>query len=208
VRSVIALEVAAPEIAAVVLAAGRGERMGAPCKALIEIDGRPMILAAVEAALASRAAETIVVTGHGSSRVRAALADLPVRIIENPDYRLGLSTSLRAGLAAAPATADGVVVLLADMPLIRSHHIDRLIGAFAAGGADICLPVFQGRRGNPVLWGRGLFTALCALDGDTGGRALLAAHAERTRQVEMDAAILFDVDEPTDVDRLQTVARR
>lgn len=191
-----------PAVAAIVLAAGRGSRMSVTCKPLLVLDGQPMVVAVVEAAVASRATQMIVVAGHEASQVREELKKMPVRIVDNPDYRLGLSTSIRAGLAALPPTIDAAVFLLADMPLIRHDHIDRLIGAFAEGTADICLPVHRGRRGNPVLWSRALFEKLAALEGDTGGRALLENHADRVRLVEMDAAVLVDVDEPADLQRL------
>jgi molybdenum cofactor cytidylyltransferase len=196
-----------PAVAAIILAAGRGARMGTPCKALMQVGGRPMILGAVEAALQSRAAETWVVVGHAAENVRETLAPHPVRIVDNPEYRRGLSTSLRAGLTALEPHIEAAVILLADMPLIRSHHIDRLIGAFAEGGAAICLPVHAGRPGNPVLWGRRLFPALARIEGDRGGRALLAEHAAHIRQVEMDDAILVDVDEPADLRRVECPGR-
>ncbi len=161
-----------------------------------------MVVAVVEAAVASRAAQTVVVTGHEASQVRKALKEIPVRIIDNPDYRLGLSASIKAGLTALPPTIDAAVFLLADMPLIRADHIDRLITVFAESNADICLPVHRGRHGNPVLWGRALFDELSGLEGDVGGRALLEKYASCVRLVEMDAAVLVDVDEPADLQRL------
>lgn len=191
-----------PAVATIVLAAGRGSRMRLTCKPLLVLDGQPMVVTVVEAAVASRATQTIVVVGHEASLVREELKEMPVHIVDNPDHRLGLSTSIRAGLASLPSTIDAAVFLLADMPLIRHDHIDRLIGVFAESSADICLPVHRGRRGNPVLWGRALFEELAALEGDTGGRALLENHAARVRLVEMDEAVLVDVDKPADLQRL------
>ncbi len=125
----------------------------------------------------------------------------PVTVVENPAYRDGLSTSIRAGVGALPAGFDAVVFLLADMPRVRATHIDRLISAFAkAGRPSICVPTHGGRQGNPVLWGADYLPDLLALAGDVGGRALLARHADRVHEVEMpDDAVLIDVDQPSDL---------
>jgi molybdenum cofactor cytidylyltransferase len=96
---------------------------------------------------------------------------------------------------------DAVVLLLADMPQVRSTHIDRLISAFTeAGRRAICVPTYAGRRGNPVLWGADYLPELLALTGDVGGRLLLARYADRVHEVEMpDDAVLIDVDQPSDL---------
>ena len=107
---------ARPEIAAVVLAAGRSTRMGSN-KLLKEIKGKPMIRGTVEAVLQSHASPVVVVTGHDEGQVREALKDLPVAFTSNPDFADGLSTSLAAGVAKLPATADGALMVLGDMPL-------------------------------------------------------------------------------------------
>ena len=95
-----------PDIAAIVLAAGRSTRMGAANKLTADIGGKPMVRCVVEAALASAASPVLVVTGHQAADVRAALAGLAVAFVDNPDYAAGLSTSLKAGIAAVPDAAD------------------------------------------------------------------------------------------------------
>ena len=111
-------------VAAVVLAAGRSTRMGAINKMLAEIGGKPLVRIAVEQAIASRAKPVIVVTGHQHEKVEAALKDLPVRLVRNPDYAEGLGTSLKTGIAAVPENADGAIVCLGDMPQVdaRAHR--------------------------------------------------------------------------------------
>ena len=113
-------------IAGVVLAAGRSSRMGGPNKLLEQIAGRPLVRIVVDAVLASRARPVIVVTGHQRERVEAALAGLPVRFVHNPHFADGLGTSLKAGIAALPAGADGAIVCLGDMPQVDAALIDRL----------------------------------------------------------------------------------
>jgi molybdenum cofactor cytidylyltransferase len=194
-----------PQIAAIVLAAGRSTRMGAANKLLADVGGVPMLRHVAAAALASRARPVLVVTGHQADEVRAALAGLDLGFIANPDYRAGLSTSLEAGIAAVPAAAEGALVLLGDMPRITAGHIDRLIDAFAAGqGRCICVPVHGGRRGNPVLWPAGYFAEMRQLQGDAGARTLLAVHADRVREIDLASdAIFADVDTPEALAKLR-----
>ena len=163
---------------------------------------------AVEAALASRARPVLVVTGHQAEAVRAALAGLDVVFVPNPDYALGLSTSLKAGLEALPDAADGALVLLGDMPRIVGTHLDRLIAAFAAErGAAIIVPLHDGRRGNPVLWPRAYFAEMLQLDGDAGAGRLIAAHADRVRGIELGTdAIFADVDTPEALQSLRPLS--
>ncbi len=191
-------ETAEPKVAALVLAAGRSRRMGGPNKLLLEIGGKPMVRHVVEALLASRARPVVVVTGHESDRVAAALAHLPVTLVHNPDHAEGLSSSLRVGLDALPEEVDGVLVCLADMPRITAPLVDRLIEAFdPAEGRAIIVPTCGGKRGNPVLFGRAFFEAMRAIRGDVGARHLLGDFAEQLVEVEVgDPAVLLDLDTP------------
>jgi molybdenum cofactor cytidylyltransferase len=185
-------------IAVVILAAGQSTRMGGPNKLLAEIGGRPLIRIAAEEALASRARPVIVVTGHQRDKVEAALDGLPVQRVHNPDFADGLSTSLRAGLAALSDDVDGAIVCLGDMPQVRSHLIDRLIAAFdPERGALVVVPTIDGKRGNPVVWSRRFFPELMALQGDVGARNLIGRYPEAVAEVPLaDTAALVDVDTP------------
>ncbi|MDE2465203.1 MAG: molybdopterin-binding/glycosyltransferase family 2 protein [Alphaproteobacteria bacterium] len=191
------LEAQAPYVSAVVLAAGQSTRMGRN-KLLEPVNGKPLIRYAVEAALASQADETIVVTGHDADALKAALSGLEVRIVHNPEYAKGLSTSVRCGLAAIGDKADGALMLLGDMPAVDAELINRLIAAFAPQeGRAICLASRKGARGNPVLWARRFFDAMAELEGDIGARNLLAAYPELIAEVEaMSDAPLRDIDTP------------
>lgn len=189
-----------PRVAALVLAAGRSVRMGSLNKLLLDYRGCPLVRGVVESVLAARVASVTVVTGHQGDRVADVLAGLPVRRVHNPEYAEGLSTSLKAGLAAVAGQCDAVLVCLGDMPEIRAEHIDRLIDAFdPAAGRAICVPVHAGRRGNPVLWAAEFIPAMGRITGDRGARALLAEFAGRMHEVAMtDPAVLFDIDRPAD----------
>ncbi len=192
----------ARRVAAVVLAAGRSTRMGEANKLLAELDGRPIVRHVVQAALASGAAETIVVTGHEGDKVAAALDGTAARIVANPDHALGMSTSLAAGIASVSPDCEAAIVLLGDMPRLTAAMIDRMIAAAAASPADaIVMACHGGERGNPVLWPRRDFDALRAITGDKGARNLIGEHGDRIVAVELGEAAGFDVDTPEELER-------
>ena len=198
-----------PLIAALVLAAGKASRYraaggAAPTKLVADYRGKPLVRWAVEAALAARTRPVTVVTGHARAEVEAALAGLDVRFVHNPDFAEGLSTSLRAGLAALGAEVAGAVVLLGDMPDAAAQTIDALIDAFVAADADAAIPVFAGARGNPGLLGRALFARAAQLTGDEGARGLLRGlEPARLLSVSVaDAGIGRDIDTPDDLQAL------
>jgi molybdenum cofactor cytidylyltransferase len=174
-------------------------------KLLELLAGKPLVRHVVEAALASRTRPVIIVTGYQSERVRTALAGCNVTFVDNPHYATGLSTSLRAGLAALPGASQAVIVMLADMPHITSAHIDRLITAFQPDhGKTIVVPVRDGKRGNPVLFGANYFAEMQRIDGDTGARALIRDHMTCVVEVEFkEDDILIDVDTPEQLARLR-----
>jgi molybdenum cofactor cytidylyltransferase len=194
----------APNIAALVLAAGQSRRMGRTNKLLAEVDGVPMVARVSRAVAESKSEPVVVVLGHEAERVRDCLGDLDVIFVDNPDYTEGLSTSLAAGLAALPGDVDGVVVCLGDMPRVRPGEIDRLISGFDLDeGRAICVPTHRGKRGNPVLWARRFFSEMAELRGDVGARHLIGEYAELVVEIEMeDDGVLVDVDTPDALTRL------
>jgi molybdenum cofactor cytidylyltransferase len=197
-------------VAAIVLAAGRSTRMGGPNKLLAEIGSRPLVRIAVEQALASRARPVIVVTGHQHDKIEAVLAGLDVKLVHNPNFPEGLSTSVRAGLAALPDEADGAIVCLGDMPQVTAALIDKLTAAFdPERGALVVVPVIDGKRGNPVVWARRFFPELMSIDGDIGARQVISRYPEAVTEVALtDTAALVDVDTPDALDRVKAELER
>ena len=194
-------EIAQPagrRVAAIVLAAGRSTRMGGPNKLLADIGRKPLVRIAVEQALASRARPVVVVTGHQRGEVEAALKGLSVTFAHNPDYAQGLSGSLKAGIAALPAEADGAIVCLGDMPQVDAALIDKLIAGFdPEKGALVVVPTIAGKRGNPVVWSRRFFADLSHLEGDVGARHLIGSYPEAVVEVPVTGSAAFiDVDTP------------
>lgn len=192
------------QVAALVLAAGRSRRM-APLNKLLVPDnkGVPMVARVIANVLDSRARPVIAVTGYERERVEEALAGRPVLIAQTEDYAEGLSASLKAGLAALPPEAEGVLVCLGDMPLITGPMLDRLLAAFdPEEGRAIVMPTFRGKQGNPMLWSREFLPEMMQITGDVGARHLAGKYADRVVEVEMaDDAVLRDFD-TTDALRL------
>ena len=188
----------APRIGAVVLAAGQSRRMGEANKLLLEVEGKPMLRWAVEAVLGSQASSCVLVTGHDREAVEATLTDTAVERVHNPDYGLGLSTSLRIGLAKLPPDLDGALVLLGDMPRVTAKVIDQLIAAFSpVEGRAICIPTWQSERGNPVLLAKRFFDEIGEVTGDIGARRIVKSYPELVAEVPVaNDGVLVDVDTP------------
>jgi molybdenum cofactor cytidylyltransferase len=179
----------------VVLAAGQSRRMGGPNKLMALFSGTPLIRRTAQTALSSKAAGTIVVTGHQAGRIREALQGLDAASVHNPDYAGGLSSSLKAGIAAVREGSAGALIMLGDMPAVSAEDLDRMIGVFRkSGGQCIVRATCRGKRGNPVLLPRAIFPAVAALEGDTGARHLVEAQQSPVIDVEIGDAAAVDVD--------------
>ena len=144
-------------VVAVILAAGLSLRMAPDNKLLLDFGGEPLVRRIAREAVASKAARTFVVVGHDRWNVRKAISDLPLTIVENPDYTESQMTSVRAGVLAAPE-AKGYLIIPGDMPLLTAADFDRLIARFEELGADkAVVPFDDSERGNPIVipgWSR------------------------------------------------------
>ena len=188
-------------IAAIILAAGSASRMGQP-KQLLDWGGRPLVRVVAEHALAARLDRVLVVVGASGDAVAAALAGLPIDLIDNPAYAEGQSTSLHAGVAALGPREDAALILLGDQPFVTPAVIGRIAAEWRSCRASIVAPAYQGQRGNPVLFARAVFPELLATSGDQGARAILAADPSRVHLVQFDdPRPLVDIDTPEDYQR-------
>jgi molybdenum cofactor cytidylyltransferase len=186
------------QIAAIILAAGSASRMGRP-KQLLDWGGRPLVRVVAEQALAASLGQVLVVVGAARDAVTATLEGLPVRIVANPDYAVGQSTSLRAGVATLGPDIAAALVMLGDQPFVTPAILGRIVAEWRSSGASIVAPVYAGQRGNPVLFARAVFPELLAISGDQGARGVLAADPERVRPVTFDdGRPLADIDTPED----------
>ncbi|MFQ5764400.1 MAG: NTP transferase domain-containing protein, partial [Rhodospirillales bacterium] len=137
-----------------------------------------------------------VVTGHDAPRIDALVRDTAATTARNPKYTHGIGTSIARGINALPPDVHGTLICLGDMPHVGAETIRRLIEAFDPDGDhEICVPATGGRHGNPVLFGRRFFPALRILDGDHGGKSLVAENAATVLEVEVeDEGIFVDDD--------------
>jgi len=195
---------------AIILAAGSSSRMGAERhKLLLPLAGRPVLEHVIEATLASQARPIVIVLGHQADQVRLhinAYAGYPlVTIVENAHYLQGMSTSLHAGLRALltmdnaqtpPAPEVGsALVILGDQPLMTTTIMDTLIATWRATGKRIVAPLYNSKRGNPVLFDASLFAELLHTTGDEGGRSVIECHRQDMATVEIGNAMAgYDVD--------------
>lgn len=143
-------------------------------KLLMTIDGKPMIAAVVDTIAAGDFRPVVVVSGYDETALRQALAGRQVQFVSNAHWEQGLSSSLRAGIAALPKGTRGAAIMLGDMPLLQVATLEALKDCFKAqGGEKIVYPTYHGQQGNPVFFPRRLFPELRALQGDMGARKLL-----------------------------------
>jgi molybdenum cofactor cytidylyltransferase len=196
---------------AIVLAAGESRRMGTQ-KLLLPFGDTTVVGAVVRTALASRVGRTLVVLGADCDAIRHGLdppgkigvsaAPGPIRGIEfvvNQDYPLGMLSSIQAGFTALPDDAQAAVVLLGDQPFIASRVVDEVLAAYEAGAKGIVIPIFQGRRGHPVLIDLKYRDEVLEIDPAEGLRRLIVAHPDDIFEVDVaDPDILRDLDTPED----------
>lgn len=190
-------------IVGVLLAAGTGSRFDDGNKLLADVAGEPIVRRAGRTLAKAPVDRTIAVVGYEGDRVRDALDGVVDRVVNNPDYEAGQSESVRRGVRAARETgADAIVFLPGDLPCVDPDTVATLLAAFRESDADIVVPVIDGDRGNPVVFGESLFNALASVSGDVGGRALFAERAVRRVTVD-DRGVLRDVDTVADLRELE-----
>jgi molybdenum cofactor cytidylyltransferase len=185
-------------IVAIVLSAGESSRMGRP-KALLPIEGETFIGRIVASLKQTQVGKIIVVLGHNSDLLAAAIRPLAVDILINTNYKLGQLSSLQVAVRnlLPDADCDGMLVHLVDHPYIDASLVDRMIQQFYESKKDIVVPRCRGKRGHPVLFSRALFGELLDAPMDQGAKAVVNAHRDDTLEVETDeAGITVDIDTP------------
>ncbi len=185
------------KVAIAVLAAGRSTRMGSFNKLLSRFGGVPLVKQSITRAIAAGRGPVFLVTGHMADEIREAISGLPVAIVHNSGYASGLSSSIRTALRVIPDDCAGVLIHLADMPLVTEIDITAISDAFICNeGGVVVRATACGKPGNPVVLPRSLFSELSLLEGDTGARGLIAASNIPVIDVEIGRAASYDVDTP------------
>ncbi len=189
-------------VAGVVLAAGLSRRLGRN-KLLLEIDGEPLVRRTAGRALAAGLSPVLVVVGHERELVESALAGLDCRAVFNPRFaEEGRNGSLKAGIRALPEEAGAAMVILADMPRVESWMMRSLLDAFRGGSAPLVVSRYGDVYAPPMLYDRGLFEELLAMEGEGCGKAVVKAHLDDADVLAWPEAALRDLDLPSDAEAL------
>jgi molybdenum cofactor cytidylyltransferase len=181
----------------VVLAAGASSRFGS-AKQLVRVNGRPLMLSVVSRAVELAGHSVTVVLGANSAELAPLLRHSPASVAINRDWSEGIASSIREGLTHAPATADGVLIALADQAAVTTEDLRRLAGAWRRNSNSIAAAQYAGAVGVPAIFPRWCFRELNELRGDRGAQALLQRHVDRLIRLPMPSAEL-DIDRPEDL---------
>ena len=182
------------KISAILLAAGESKRMGQP-KQLMPFGETTILEQAVDNLINSTVSETIVVLGHRAEEVMNVITSKPVKIVINPDYQQGMSTSIIAGLDLVDSGTRAVMIALGDQPFVDSQTINSIIEAFVVSDKGIAIPVYQGRRGHPVIFAIWYKGELLRLKGDIGGREIIDQHPDDVLEVAVSCkGVSVDID--------------
>jgi molybdenum cofactor cytidylyltransferase len=189
-------------IRAIILAAGESRRMGRP-KLILPFGEKTMIENVVDNAIQSKADEVLVVLGSDAEKIAEKIRDYPVKTTVNPEFRQGMLSSIQWGFESLPEDTRAALVMLGDQPLIPGSVIDKIVDAYRQTGKGIVLPVYNKRRGHPILIDMKYRDEVKRISPDTGLRALVHNHAEDILEVEVDApGVLRDIDTVEDYNQV------
>ncbi len=183
---------------AVVLAAGLSRRLPGEDKLLKTYRGRPLLAHALETVAGLGLGDTVVVTGSAAVRISELARPWRLRCVRNDDAAAGMGGSIAAGVRALHGGLAGIFIVLGDMPEVMPEDYARLATAHKQRPERICVPVWEGRRGHPVLFGADHLSALAALAGDVGARGILREAADVLRVPAASAGVLVDLDTEAD----------
>lgn len=185
-------------VSAILLAAGESKRMGKP-KQLMPLGKSTVLEQAIDNLLNSKVSKVIVVLGYRAEEMIKVVAIKPVKIAINRAYQQGMSTSIVTGLNLVDDGAQAVMLALADQPFIDSETINRLIHEFFNHDKGIAIPVYQGRRGHPIIFSMKYKGELLKLKGDIGGRQIIKQHPDDVLEVAVDSeGINIDINSLSD----------
>lgn len=182
---------------AIVLAAGASTRFGSP-KQLVRVAGRPLLHTAVARAADVAGSAVIVVLGAHAAELTLLLTHSQALVVINRDWREGIASSIRTGIARLPPSCNAVLLMLADQAAVTADDLQRLVGAWRRQPDYIVAARYGMTTGVPAIFPRSVFSDLSALRGDVGAKALLQRNPDRLVRVPM-ASAAIDVDTPEDL---------
>jgi len=187
-------------VSLIILAAGRSTRFGSN-KLLFEIGGKKLIERVVGTSLASKVDEVVVVVGFEREKISPILEGYQCRIVFNPEFEKGQSSSVIAGVRSVRNEADAIMILPGDMAYVSVEHINKIIEEYNAVPSSIVVACFEGKMGHPILFDRALFNEILKItEEEFGLKEVVERHRTEIRRVEVGSAeVLLDVDVPEDV---------
>lgn len=188
-------------ITGVLLAAG-GARRFRRQKLVAPLVGVPIVRHSANA-FAAVTDNLIAVVGHEGAEVERALEGTGARIVQNPDWELGLATSIQRGVSAVGPECEAIVIGVGDQPEIDPAIIRMVIARWRETGKPIVSASYRGVRGHPVLFARAVFPELLQLHGDAGARLLIERTPERVSYVQVDAPMPPDIDTSGELEALE-----
>jgi molybdenum cofactor cytidylyltransferase len=181
-------------ISAILLGAGESKRMGAD-KLLLPWEKKTVLTHCVRTLLRSKVKEVIVVLGGRTKLIESQLRVRKVKVVVNPHYRRGMSTSIRRGIVAVNPNSHAILIALGDMPFLSARTVNALVRAFAQGKGEIIVPSFRGRKGHPVIFHKRYMKELLQLKGDVGGRSIIEKHPKDVRVIRTKSeGVVKDID--------------
>lgn len=181
-------------VSAILLAAGESKRMGKP-KLLLPFGKGTILGQTIDNLLSSKVGEVIVVVGYKAQEMIKAIANRPVKVAVNPFYHQGMSTSIVTGLSLVDSKAQRLMLALADQPLINNKVFNRLVEESLGADKGITIPIYRGKRGNPIIFSTKYKEELLSLKGDVGGRQIIKQHPDDILEVAIDSeSINIDID--------------
>ncbi len=194
-------------LAAVILSGGASRRMGSP-KALLDYQGRPFLEHLLEITRHPQVGVRRVVLGAHAEPIAKSIALSADDIVVNADWQQGQLSSIQAAIRSLPPDTDGMLLCLVDHPLISAALVDQLIAEFYAAQKLIVLPVFEQRRGHPVIFSAALYDELLRASPATGARAVVWAHGADVREVPTtEEGCVLNLNDPAAFERLKTRAK-
>ena len=189
-------------VVAVILAAGKSERMGR-LKQLLPFGSKTVIETVVDMMLETSVDDIVVVLGHHADEVESVLSNRSVRSVVNSSYETGMFSSVLSGLEALGKDVDGMMLLLGDQPQIRGEVVDAVLDRFRKTDKGIAMPEVEGYRGHPVIINVNRYgVAIQDLDGSEGLKPIVRGYPDDTELVVLDdPSILRDMDTPEDYER-------
>lgn len=195
-------------IAGIILAAGKSSRIG-KSKLKLNLGSKKIIEWVLEAAKSSSLKKIYLVIRPDDNELLEIGSKWNVETILNPDFKKGMSSSIKKALIKLSSQKKGIngfLLILGDQPFISAQIIDQLIRSYTKGKKEIIIPYFQGKRGNPVLFDIGWEGEFMGITGDVGGRVLIKSNPDKIKKVKvLDNSILFDIDKEEDYERAKNI---